>query len=373
VRKIEVNKILDLIDEAAPNLLAQYNCPGLALAVISEDDTEFRTFGEANVESAEAVTLETIFQLCSISKSVSAWGVMRLVDEGRLDLDCPVDEYLTRWHLPASDYDNRQVTARRLLSHTAGLPVEGYSGISLDQTLPPIEDVLDGKLPAMDKFQLEYSLKWGFDPETKHEPVRIVHPPGEKFSYSGGGYLLLDLLMEEISGESAADYLDKAVLAPLGMKNSTFHGLQTGTPHWAQPYDENALPLPRYQFIHKSAGGLSADIRDLAQFARCEFNGTAAGQAGRGLITPQSFELMFEPVIFAESAGGMDFDIGLGHFVGSTNGHRLVQHSGGSTGWRSIYFVLPDMNQGFAALVHSSAGNEVWQALAKIWSTAAIR
>ncbi len=365
-----MKELLAAIEASAPRLLEQYGCPGLAVALLEGGDTEFRTFGLADVERELAVTVATRFHVCSISKAVATWGVMRLVDEGRLDLDVPVDDYLTRWHLPPSEFDNREVTVRRILSHTAGLPVEGYSGIAPAVALPTIEAVLDGGSPPLDERLAQYARKWGMDPATKHERVRVVRKPGTVFSYSGGGYLVLDLLLEELTGMTAAQYLDDAVLAPLGLGSSTFHMIEPG-PGVAVPYDEDGAALPHYRVIHKTAGGMSADIRDLARFARAEFASPDAAQVGKGLLTRESFELMFERVMFAERAGGMDFDIGLGHFLGRLGRHRLVQHSGGSAGWRSIYFVLPDVQRGFAALINSSAGNEVWQALARTWGESA--
>jgi len=365
-----MNELLHQISQEAPKLLAQYGCPGMSLAILSGSHTRYQTYGYEDVAQKKPVSESTIFQVCSISKAVSAWGVMRLVDDGLLDLDEPVDNYLSRWHLPYTEFDNRKVTVRRLLSHTAGLPVEGYTGVSKGKTMPPIEVILDGGMPPLDDYQHAYAIKWGFDPKTKHEPIRIVSEPGKRFSYSGGGYLLLDLLIEEISGEPVSDYLDKAVLAPLGMVNSTFHERGSDVAHYALPYDESGVVLPRYNYVHKTAGGLSADIRDLATFVRAEFAGASVEKSGLGVLSAKSFETMFEPVVFAESAGEIDFDIALGHFVGSLHGQELVQHSGGSTGWRSIYFALPKIDQGFAALINSSAGNEVWQALAAIWAGA---
>jgi CubicO group peptidase (beta-lactamase class C family) len=349
---------------AAPGLLREYRCPGLALAVLADDDTELLTFGCADTGSGEQVTETTRFHACSISKAVATWGVMRLVDEGRLDLDRPVDDYLSRWHLPETEYDNRLVTVRRILSHTAGLPVEGYMGTPLDVPMRSIETILDGGSPPMDERQLRYAAKWGFDPATKHERIRVVRQPGEVFSYSGGGYLVLDLLLEEVTGVGAEAYLDAAVLTPLGLVDSTFEDLDPALPGYAVPYDEDGKALPRYRYRHRCAGAMSTTIRDLAKFVRAEMEGPSKQR----LLSAASFNLMFEPVIYAEKAGGVDFDMGLGHFLGTLRGHRFVQHSGGSAGWRSIYFAMPELRRGFAALINSSAGNEVWQELASAWA-----
>ncbi len=356
------------ISAAAPLLLEKYRSPGVAVALLDGDDTVFHFEGFENLEDAIPVSESTIFQFCSISKAVSAWGIMRLVDEGLLDLDTPVAHYLKRWHLPASEFDNDGVTARRLLSHTAGLPVEGYTGAAANLALPSAIDILEGRSSPMDERQIAYARKWGFDPETKHEAIRVKWAPGEKFSYSGGGYVMLDLFVEVVTGKTMPDYLDAAVVKPLGLTHATFQIRDDNTPHYARCYDEDCNPLPRYRQPHFSAGGMTGDIRDLASFVRAEFARPGVDTHGHGVISPAAFDTMFKPVAFAETAGGMDFYIGLGHFLGEMGNNRLIQHSGGGAGWRSIYFVLPDSGKGFAALINGSGGNEVWQGLVRLWA-----
>ncbi|XOV90596.1 MAG: serine hydrolase domain-containing protein [Pseudomonadota bacterium] len=364
---MSIDSLMTDIANKTPQLLEAYACPGVAVAILQGDETFLHCDGMANLEESLPVTAETLFHFCSISKAVATWGVMRLVDEGKLDLDTPVDDYLSRWHLPPSEFDNAGVTVRRLLSHTAGLPVEGYTGAAPGLQLPTPIDILEGRSAPMDERQVAYSIKWGYDPETKHEAIRVKWPPGEKFSYSGGGYVLLDLLVEEVTGKSMPDYLAEAVLAPLGLDHASFHMLDDDTPNYARCYDESLQRLPLYRQPHFSAGSLSGDIRDLARFVRAEFARPGIDEPGQGIISPTSFRTIFEPVAFAETAGGMDFDIGLGHFLGELNGRRLAQHSGGSAGWRSIYFVIPETGQGFAALINGSGGNEVWQNLVGLW------
>ncbi len=362
--------LTDSLSELFPELLETYSCPGIALAVLSGEDTYIRCGGLADLKNKRPVVPDTVFQACSISKAVAAWGILRLVDDGVIDLDTPVDDYLSRWHLPPSDFDNRAVTVRRLLSHTAGLPVEGYTGVSPEFPLPSSVDILEGRSAPMDDRQQAYARKWGFDPATKHEAIRVKWSPGEKWSYSGGGYVVLDLLIEEMTGSPAADYLDEAVLAPLGLTASTFRIRADQDPDHATGYDEQCEPLPRYRFPHCTAGGMTTTIEDLARFVRCEFDRSGVDEPGRGVLSPAAFAEMFKPWIFAESAGGIDFHMGLGHFIANTDAGTLVQHSGGSTGWRSIYFALPASGQGFAVLINGSGGNEVWQQLSRRWFAA---
>ena len=156
----------------------------------------------------EPVDRDTVFQVASLSKWVAAWGVMALVEQGRLDLDAPVSKYLTRWALPETGFDNDGVTVRRLLSHTAGLTDGlGYAGFA----------------PGTPVQTLEASLTQAADASPgANGKVQVGHPPGEKFDYSGGGYTLLQLLIEEVSGGTFEAHMQRAVFEPLGMRPFQF-------------------------------------------------------------------------------------------------------------------------------------------------------
>ena len=165
-------------------------------------------YGRADTSRGVPVTPDTVFEVGSISKPVTAWGVMRLVQQGKLDLDAPVDRYLTRWHLPPAPFDADGVTIRRLLSHSAGLNSQDYSPITT-RPLPTLEQSLSGE-------------SGGVNARRGSDDVRITMTPGEQRSYSNGGYTLLQLAIEEVTGETFARYMQREVLDPLGMKHSSF-------------------------------------------------------------------------------------------------------------------------------------------------------
>ena len=121
--------------------------------------TEPRGYGFADVAQSIPVTPTTGFNVGSISKTIAAWGVMTLVERGELGLDTPVDTYLTRWHLPESTFDERGVTIRRLLSHTAGLSLHGYPGWGPDDPLPTLEESLSGKTNGPGAVFLDDAMK----------------------------------------------------------------------------------------------------------------------------------------------------------------------------------------------------------------------
>ena len=199
------NHLVQKLDHATAQTLGS---AALILVQGGEILTE-QSFGVANAETQAPVKLDrTLYQLASVSKVVTAWGVMKLVEEDSLALDKPILSYLTRWQFPESDEYRDKVTVRHLLSHTAGLEDGfGYAGF----------------LPGDAIQTLEESLTLTQDPAAgKPRGVSIVREPGKAWSYSGGGYTLLQLLIEEVTNRTFADYMAEAILQPLGMTGASF-------------------------------------------------------------------------------------------------------------------------------------------------------
>lgn len=229
-------------------------------------------------ESGE-VGADTLFPTASFSKWPTAYGVHLLAQAGKLELDAPVSRYLQRWQLPTDGFDTEGVTVRRLLSHTAGL-VDGLGFGDYDAS----EEVPD----------LEASLS---DPRgSGAERPRIVvgEDPGSAWRYSGGSYLLLELLVEEVSGQRFAEYMQEAVFAPLGMERSTYAylGDQEGI---SGSFHEDGRPAPLFRYAAKGATGLSSTASDLARFA-------LAHLAMDAPLGPEALGELIEPLGFVFGA-----------------------------------------------------------------------
>jgi CubicO group peptidase (beta-lactamase class C family) len=170
---------IEAADKSVPGALWDYSVPGLAAALIRDGAVVWmKGYGFADVASAKPITPDTAFNIGSLSKTATAWGVMRLVERGKVKLDQPVDAYLKGWHLPPTQFDTKQVTILRVLSHTAGISNHGYHGWDPTSPLPPIVDSLSGK--------------------TGTGEVRVVSPPGTGFAYSGADYAIMQLLIESV-------------------------------------------------------------------------------------------------------------------------------------------------------------------------------
>jgi CubicO group peptidase (beta-lactamase class C family) len=188
------------VEQKFNEALTQKRLGSAAIAIIQNGKIAVEQgFGMANRKTNTPVkTGETLYLLSSLSKAVTAWGVMKLVQEKKLTLDEPVLPYLKRWQFPGSETYRDKVTVRQLLSHTAGFQ-DGYGH--------------GGFLPGAELQSIEESLALPKDANSgKPHPAIIVTEPGTVMSYSSAGYAVLQLLTEEITGKSFSDYMQEAVL-----------------------------------------------------------------------------------------------------------------------------------------------------------------
>jgi CubicO group peptidase (beta-lactamase class C family) len=350
------------LDQTASELLARDNLPGAAVALIEDaSPTLVKTWGYADRAARRAIDSSTLFNVASISKSFTSWGIMKLVEQGQVELDRPVEDYLGQWRLPSSPYDHDLITVRRLLSHTAGLNTEGIKGVDPSSPHYSTIDVLEGHLPALDERQQQYCLQWGIDPARDRDPVSVKFPPGESFHYSNMGFILLQLLIEEVSGKPFADFMQTGILDPLGMESASFAPPEPSAPRVATAHGSDGAPLPFYRHVALAAGGLFCSIDDLARFACAELKG------GEGVISRQGLANLFERQCYAETLEGFDFDTALGHYRLEVGDLTFVNHTGGVLGWRSVYGVIPQSGHGFCALINSDGGNQFWMELIQAW------
>jgi len=272
------------VEDAARQAVAASTAPGLAVALVQHGQLVWAAgYGVADPTTCWPVMAGTRFQVASLSKPVTAWGVLQLVEAGRIGLDEPIPGQLRRWRPPPSPFDAGGITARRLLSHTAGLSVHGYVGQTPDQPLPSIAASLSGETGD------------GF-------PVELLEPPRRGWRYSGGGYSLGQLLVEELTGRPFADFIRAEVLDPLGMTASSFRWSRTA--ETARPHDAAGGPLPDFAFAEQAAVGLVTTAADLARFVAAALTGPRGEPPGRGMLSPAGVRLALTAAAATEAAGG---------------------------------------------------------------------
>jgi CubicO group peptidase (beta-lactamase class C family) len=232
--------------------MAAMQVPGVSIAVIHNGAIEWaQGFGIAAAGGAP-VTAETLFQAGSISKPVAAMAALRLVQEGKVNLDADINTYLTSWKLPASEAaGGKPVTLRELLSHTGGTTVHGFAGYAAGEPVPTLTQVLDGVKPA------------------NSEAVRVDIAPGTKWRYSGGGYSIMQQAAIDVTKSPFPQVMHDTVLAPIGMTHSTYQ--QPLPADWkpvATPYDGKGKPIPggAHTYPEMAAAGLWSTATDLARY-----------------------------------------------------------------------------------------------------------
>lgn len=292
-------------------------------------------FGMADPSSARPMKVDALFGVESISKPVTAWGAMRLAETGRLDLDALIGACLSRWSPPEA---MRKVTPRMLLSHTAGIGLGDFAA-----RFPP-----DGAKPDL--------------PTHIAQDFTLIAAPGSGFAYSDTGYNLMELVVEDCTGEDFAALMAREVLAPLGMTGASFDW--TGA-EMAVGHDLRGRPVAPYVYPGRASGGLHATAADIARFA-------VAGMAGaeQPVLSPDGVAALHRPQVAVSGLFGMAAQgYGLGHFTEVlSDGRAAVWHGGQGYGWMSHVHIVPETGDGIVILSNSQRAWPLFAALLRDWS-----
>jgi CubicO group peptidase (beta-lactamase class C family) len=328
--------------------MAELKVPAVSVAFIEDGKVKWaRAYGVPAAGAARRATPDTLFQAASMSKALAAAAALRLVEQGRLDLDGDIDTRLKTWQVPASPYTaEKKVTLRRLLSHTAGLTVSGFPGYAADKPVPTTVQILDGAPPS------------------NTPAVRSFEAPGGAYAYSGGGYTVAQLAIVEAGGQPYPDLLDRLVLRPAGMRQSTFAQPlpQTLIAKSASGHDRKGelIPGARNTYPEYAAAGLWTTASDYGRFY-IALQDARAGRP-RALLSPASAETMMTPV---------DANYGLGLQIGRWGGHPFIQHSGGNAGFQCNAFAFLDgSRQGVVVMTNSEVGGALAQEITRALAVA---
>jgi CubicO group peptidase (beta-lactamase class C family) len=329
--------------------MAYYHINGLSIAVVHDYRIEWaRGYGWADSAGQRPVTTQTLFQAASISKSLNAVGVIRLAQEGRLDLYANINNYLSSWKFPYDSLSkNKKITAANLLSHTAGLTVHGFPGYEKGETLPTVEQVLDGRRPA------------------NTAAVRSMYEPGNKSEYSGGGITISQLMVMNITHKSYDRYMWEAVLKPLGMTASFYtQPAPAGKANLlATGYRANGQEIKGkyHTYPEEAAAGLWTNPTDLCKYI-IETQLSYEGKSAKVLTQPNT-RLRLTPYIDKLAA--------LGVFINKRGGGEWFQHGGANEGFRSQYVGSIAGGDGVVVMVNSDNGNilqEVINSVAAVYN-----
>lgn len=307
--------------------MTEYSVPGVGFGVVKDGQLTARGFGISNVDNPQPITADTVFALASISKTVTTTAIMRLVEQGKLDLNAPVRKYLPDFKLQ-DESAARDVAIWHLVTHTPGW---------------------EGQLTPADK---------GVDTlaafvETMKDLPQLA-PPGAVWSYNNAGFSVAGRVIEVVTGQNIHDALRSLVFQPIGLARaftrledvaafpfSVAHQTRTGQPAVIRP-------LMRSSSI--TAGGVSMSLRDVLNYGKFHLgDGTVDGKP---VLTRASLEMMRAPKV---RKSGTDDEMGLGWHLRTVGGVVTAAH-GGTLGHCLLLEVIPSRNLVFTILTNHTDG-----------------
>lgn len=342
IRRIENGLLLPVIVKGEPSRAMKladrmefHKTPGMSIAFINDGRIEWaRGYGVREAGTSEPVTTETLFQAGSISKAVTAIAALRLVEAGRLNLDEDVNRKLVSWKIPENEFTKaKKVTLRGLLSHSAGINVPSFvPGYLKNEQVPTLVQVLEGTKPATNL------------------PIRVEQVPGSGFSYSGGGYTIVQQLLIDVVGKPFPQLMDDLVFRSLNMKHTTFEqqpSARVGSP--LSGHDSNGQPPPgKWRiFPEMAAAGIWSTPSDIARLA-IEIQKAQRGRSK--FLSAATVNEMLTP-----QAG----DWGLGFSVEGEGPSRRFGHGGDNREFSTNFFVYTATGQGAVIMTNGFRGGRL--------------
>lgn len=320
-------------------LMAETGVPAVSIAVINDGRIEWaRAWGQADVASGRAATPDTLFQAASISKPVAATAALDMVEDGLLALDAPVNAALTGWTIPGNSFtEGHPVTLRQILAHTAGLTVHGFPGYAEGESVPTVEQILNGEPPA------------------NTAAVEVDQTPGSAQRYSGGGFTVMQLLMTQRANQPFPALMQARVLGPAGMAASAYDQPLAADRRdlAATGYDGSGEPVAGrfHTYPELAAAGLWTTPSDLARWVLA-LNDAWAGRSdaildqdtARAMMTRDQWGEGLAVVI--REATELEFS-----------------HGGANEGFRCFVIGLPGRGQGLVVMTNGDNGQAITSAV----------
>lgn len=327
------------IDIAIKKSMIKEKVPVVSIAVVNSGKI---VYAKAYAQDPQfKVNFHTIFQAASIGKSVTALGVLLLVEQHQLKLDEDVNSYLKTWKIPNSVYtEKNKVNLKQILSMTSGLSVSGFLGQSNQDPIPTLQQILNGQPPAENK------------------PVEVMFIPGSRYEYSGGGYEVLEQFIEDVSSKSFSSWMQKNILIPLAMKDSYY--LKKLPPNLqiqaVSGFLKEGDMIPgNWKWIPAlGAGGLWSTPTDIAKFS---------------IAMMRAYENKHPAILSQKFAREMltrqpNTDFGLGVLVDKGCGKNLnFRKEGHNLGFYNLLIMFPKTKQGLVIMTNSENGFSLIQSV----------
>ncbi len=334
-----VESVLERADELIVAAMNERTTAGLGVGVVNGSETLYaKGFGLADVERGSPVTPKTVFRIGSITKTMTAIGLMRLWERGRFDLDDPVNDYLRDYRVEHPDPAAPPVTFRHMLTHTSGIG-ELRKMTDLFRPMSGLGAKPDGPAPSPEEY-----YAGGLRPSVY---------PGTKWVYANHAYNVLGQLVEDISGVPFAGYMRENVFVPLGMQNTDYLRSERVREGLAQGYNFSRgrlKPVKYTEIVVRGAGSVFSSVDDMCRYVAALLRG-GANEHGR-VLEPETLSPMMEPHYrLDERLPAM----GLAFLLDAFDGHLIAGHDGGWPGFLSSMLLCPEEELGVVVFVNASS------------------
>lgn len=309
--------------------MAYYNIPGLSVTLIENGEVAWTSgYGSLEAGGATAVDDMTLFQAGSIAKPVTVVAALRMAEAGLIDLDADVSTYLQRYTLPegAQTADN-PVTLRHLLAHTSGITPGGYNGYAQGEAIPSDAQILTGEAPA------------------NRDALQVETAPGERLAYSGHGYTLAEVVLQDVTGQDFASLMEEWVFEPLGLDSLTYQMPLAEAQHGrtARGHDSAGVLVEGGWRNHpeQAAAGLWATSQDLAGLLIALHD---AHQGAHPLLSQPGAQMLWGEARDEHSFGWI------------IRNEEFVAHGGSTWGYRGYVLISPQSGDGAVVLANGDNG-----------------
>lgn len=324
-------------------IVSRHPAVGLAVGVVANGGISFYGHGLADIESKVPITEETVFRIGSITKTFTAIAAMQLWEQGVIDLDAPVSDYLRAYTLVPADPAHRPATVRHLLTYTSGLPQCAYLSRAFKATLGEMVP-FGAPVPTLAEYY--------------RGALRLVAEPGTRHTYSNHGFATLGQIVEDVTGEPLPSYFRAHIAEPLGMEHTDLIRSDRVMPRLAAAYalrSHGPRPIVDRDLITAAGGGLYSTTRDIARFVTALVGG---GRNEHGsVLGAVSLAAMFAPQYQPDARLP---GVGLAFYRRVVDGHLIIEKSGLVPGFASQMCIAPDDGVGVVAFTNGARGAHGW-------------
>jgi len=329
------------LDSLVRDAMERYRVPGVAIGMLRADELDVAAFGVTSVEHPLPVDGDTLFQIASVTKTMTATVIMRLIERGALDLDAPVRRYIPAFRLRDAAAQER-ATVRHLVTHTGGWLGDCFADFGNG------DDALERYVAAMAELEQ-------------------ITPLGEIWHYSNSSFALLGRLIEVVTGKTYEAATRELLFVPLGMTRSCFSAGEAITHRVAVGHvivDEKPTVARPWAFPRAATpvGGIVSTANDLMRYARFHL-GDGRAPDGARLLSRESLDLMRTPLADAD----LDRKVGVSWFIRSVGGVRLQYHGGVAIGQQGVLMLAPDRGEAITVQTNSARGGLLHQDVTTWW------